>query len=420
MLVLLRLAVRSLRSRLLTTSLTVFSIALSVLLLVGIDRLRSGAQQGFAGTVSGVDLVVGARSGPLPLLLSSVFHIGDGANDISFETYAHFRDHPAVAWTIPFSMGDSHRGYRVVGTDENFYKHYSYRGGHAIRFTAGRQPGALFDCVLGSDVAERLRYGLGSRLVLAHGLESVSLMNHADKPFTVSGILARTSTPVDRAIYISLLGVEAMHVDWSDGTPPALGEAIPAAHIDPKQLHVDQISAFLVRTRTRISTLPLQREINTYEPEPLTAAIPALTLAELWHLVGYADSALSLVSAAALVIGLLSMVAILYTTLNERRREIAILRALGLSARQVLQLLILETTFISLAGTLLGFAGAYSLLVLARSPVEQRFGIPLLLGSPSPLILGFGCGIVLLGAILGSLPALQAYRNSLADGLSVR
>ena len=416
--VVLRLAFQSLRSRVLTTSLTVFSIALSVLLLVGVDRVRSGAQAGFAGTVSGVDLVVGARSGELPLLLSAVFHIGNGSNDISWASYQHFRDHPAVAWTIPFSLGDSHKGYRVVGTDHNFYEHYQYRRGHALAFTAGHAAAGLFDCVLGSEVAERLHYTLGTKIILAHGIESVSLMQHADKPFTVVGILAQTATPVDRSIYITLLGVEAMHIDWTDGTPPALGEEIPAAKIDPSKLKIDQVSAFLVRSKLRITTLLLQREIDTYKPEPLTAVIPALALADLWSLVGYADVALSLVSAAVLVVGLISMLAALYTALNERRREVAVLRAVGLHAGQIFSLFVLESTLIAATGTILGIAGAYVTLALARGPVEQHFGIPLALVGISPRILVYAAVVILSGALLGCVPAFRAYRNSLIDGLN--
>ncbi len=417
MLMLLRLAFRSLRSRALTTTLTTFSIALSVLLLVGIDRLQSGAQAGFSGTVSGIDLVVGARGGSLPLLLYTIFHLGTGANDISIDSYDHFRNHPAVAWTIPFTLGDSHHGFRVVATDENFYKHYRFRGNHPVAFTAGRPAVGIFDAVLGAEVAERLGYHPGSQIILAHGIEAVSFLKHADKPFTVVGILAHTATPIDRAIYITLLGDEAMHIDWTDGTPPALGEGIPASKIKPGDLHVRQISSFLVRTRSRVDTLLLAREIDTYKPEPLSAVIPALALRDLWSLVDYADVALSLVSAAVLVVGLLAMLAALYTALNERRREIAVLRALGFGFRQIFALFIFESTLISALGTLIGIGSAYVLLALARGEVERRFGIPLAFVGVSSRVVLYAVAVVLGGAVLGLIPAFRAYRNSLLDGL---
>lgn len=403
-----------------TTSLTVFSIALSVLLLVGVDRIRQGAQEGFSGTLSQTDLVVGARGGSLPLLLYTIFHIGAPANDLSYASYEHFRDHPAVQWTIPFSMGDSHRGYRVIATDDNFYEHYRYHRDHSIEFAGGARAEGIFDAVIGSEVAERLGYHVGSKIVLSHGLEEVSLLKHADKPFTVVGVLAHTATPVDRAIYITLYGDEAMHVDWTDGTPPAIGEEIPASKIRKEDLHIKEVSAFLIRTRSRVDTLLLQREINTYRDEPLTAIIPALTLQELWSMLSYADVALSLVSGAVLVVGLLAMLIALYTALNERRREVAVLRAIGFHARQIFILFVLESTLISTVGAALGLTAAYGLLWALRAPVEAHFGIPLAMVGVSSRVSFYACVVILAGALLGCVPAIRAYRNGLIDGLNAQ
>jgi putative ABC transport system permease protein len=413
---LLPLAFKSLRSRSLTTALTIFSIALSVMLLVGVDRLRGAAQTGFAGTLSHTDLIVGARGGGLPLLLSSVFHIGNASNDISWDTYQHFAHHPATAWTIPLAMGDSYHGYRVIATDENFYAHYQYRGEHTLRLAQGHTPQGLFDVVLGSEVAERLQHRLGRQIVLAHGIESKSILSHETSPFTVVGILAPTATPVDRALYITLLGEEAMHFGWSDGTPPAIGEAAPK--LDPAQLKVDRITCFLLGTKSRVSTLYLQREINTYKPEPLTAIIPAYTLQELWSLLDYADTALSLVSAAVLLVGLLAMLIALYTALNERRREIAILRAIGLHARQILTLFLFESTLIAAAGTTLGIGLVYLLLFVLRGTIENRFGLPIALVGLSSRVEIYALLTLVSAALLGAIPAFRAYRNSLADGLN--
>ena len=415
--ILLALAYRSLRSRLLTTTLTVFSIALSVMLLVGVDRLRDGAKTGFAGTLSHTDLIVGARGGGLPLLLSTVFHIGDASNNISWETYQHFAHHPAVAWTIPISMGDSFHGFRVVATDENFYAHYQYRGGQSLRLAEGRVATGLFDVVAGAEVAHRLRLHTGQQITLSHGVEEHSILKHDATPFTVVGILDRTATPVDGAVYITLLGEEAMHFGWSDGTPPAIGEAVPK--LDPSQLKVDQITSFLLGTRSRISTLSLEREINTYKPEPLTSIIPAYTLQELWGLLDFADNALSLVSAAVLVVGLLAMLIALYTALNERRRELAVLRAIGLHARQIFTLFILEALLVATGGTLLGIGASYAGLWLLRGLLEAHFGLPVALLGLSPRVELYALLTVASAGVLGAIPAIKAYRTSLADSLSV-
>ncbi|MGI4854283.1 MAG: ABC transporter permease [Janthinobacterium lividum] len=410
-----RLAWKSLRSRGVITGLTVFSIALSILLLAGVDTLRNGARAGFAGTLSHTDLVVGARGGDLPLVLSTVFHIGSAANNMSWETYQHFAHHAAVAWTIPISLGDSFHGYRVVATDENFYVHYQYRGGHALAFASGHLPQDVLQVALGAEVAKALKLRDGDKLTLAHGVEAHSILNHDAVPFTVSGVLQPTATPVDRALYITLLGEEAMHFGWTDGTPPALGEDVPK--LDPSQLKVDQITAFLVGAKSRISTLYLQREIATYKPEPLTAAIPAYTLQQLWALLDYADAALSLVAATVVVVGLFAMVAALYSALHERRHEIAILRAVGLHMRQVVLLFVMEATLIAVAGCVAGLGMLYLLLFTLRSTIESAAGIPLLIAPPSPRVVLYLLGTVVGAALLGLLPAWRAYRNSLLDGL---
>jgi len=411
----LQLAWQSLRSRKFTSGLTIFSIGLSVMLLVGVDRIRQGAQVGFEGTLSQTDLVVGARGGSLPLLLYAVFHIGTANNEISWDTYQHFAHHPAVLWTIPLAMGDSHRGFRVVATDDNFYQHYRYRGDHSLQMAQGSRAEGIFDAVLGSAVASQLHYHLGQKIVLSHGLEA-SFIRHTADPYTVVGILARTATPVDRAIYITLRGDEAMHYGWQNGAPPL--QPVPESQISPADLQIKTISAFLLRTRSRIGTLFLQREINTYKPEPLTAIIPAFTLEDLWKVLSAADVALSLVSGAVLVVGLLVMLTALYTSLNERRREIAVLRTIGLNARQIFTLFILESALISAVGAAFGLAAAYFVLLVARIPVENNYGIPLaMVGLSARTAVYLGC-VVAAGALLGFIPAMRAYRNALVDGLN--
>lgn len=414
--ILLLLAFKSLRARTFTTILTVFSIALPVMLLVGVDHLRDSARAGFAGTLSHTDLIVGARGAGLPLLLSSVFHLGNASNEIQWESYQHFAHHPAVAWTIPISIGDSFHGASVVATDANFYAHYRYRNNRSIALAQGNEASGLFDVVPGAEVARRLGLNLGQRIVLSHGVEEHSIIQHDATPFTVVGILAPTATPVDRALYITLLGDEAMHFGWSGGTPPAIGEAVPP--LDPSKLKIDAITSFLLGTRSRISTLSLEREIDTYKPEPLTAVIPAYTLEELWSLLDVADVVLSIVSAAVLVVGLLAMLSALYAALNERRGEIALLRAVGLHARQIFTLFVMESVLIATMGTVLGVAVIYALFFALHGWIENRFGLPISLTGLSPRVDLYILATTGSAAILGVIPAWRAYKNSLGDVLS--
>ncbi len=215
------LAAKSLWNRRLTSVLVVISIALSVALLLGVERLRTQARTSFANTLSETDLIVGARGSPMNLLLYSVFRIGDPTNNVRWASYQTIAARPQVAWTVPLSLGDSHRGFRVLGTTAAYFQHYRYGRGQSLQLAEGREFADLFDAVLGAEVADRLGYRLGQSIVIAHGAGEVSFALHDDKPFRVVGILARTGTPVDQTVHVSLAGIEAIHADWQGGAPTA-------------------------------------------------------------------------------------------------------------------------------------------------------------------------------------------------------
>lgn len=414
------LAWKSLRSRALATGLTVGSIALSVTLLVGIENVRAGMRESFANTIHGADLIVGARGGTIQLLLYSVFGMGTPTNNVSWASYRHFAEHPAVAWTIPYSLGDSHRGFRVIGTDSSFYRHYRYRGDRGIRFVAGGQPEDVFDVALGADVASTLGYTIGSRIIVSHGIGASGIMDHDATPFRVVGVLEKTFTPIDRAVYVTLKGISAMHVGWEEGAPPMLGAEPPASRFHADSLQIGQITSFFLAANSRIATLRLQRDVNTHEAEPLMAVIPAVALGEMWRGIGYAEDGLRIVSGFVIGVGLLGMLVSLYTSLNERRREMAILRAVGAGPRKVGGLLVFESGLLAVLGSIFGVALVYALVVALQGPIEQRFGLFLPIRALGTVEYMYLASVAVAGFVIGVIPAVKAYRNTLADGLSVR
>jgi putative ABC transport system permease protein len=405
MLILFRLALFSLKSRAVTSGLIICSVVLSVFLLVGVDRIQQGARAGLSNAFSQTDLVVGARGDSLPLLFYAMFHAGPSPGEISYTSYEHFRDHPAVQWTIPFSIDDGYQGYRVVATDENFYEHYRFHGDRSLQFADGMPPEDIFDVVLGNEAAHRLGYYVGSKINLGRGQEGVRSRQDNVKPFTVTGVLTRTSTPIDNTIYITLSGQEAIHLNSA---------------ADTENLHIQSISTFLVRTRSQIDTQLLQHEINHYHDEPLTAVVPALALQEIWPMLGYVDMALSLMSGVALIVSLLAMLAVPYATLNERKKEVAVLRAVGFHARQIFLLFVLESTLLGTAGLAFGLAAAYGSLWMIRFPVEERFGVHLAMAGISLHVSLYACGVILAGALMGCVPAMRACWNSSIDGLNAQ
>lgn len=417
---LLRLALASLLNRRATALLTVLAIALSSCLLLTVERVRTETRASFASTISGTDLVVGARSGAVNLLLYSVFRIGNATNNIRWDSYREIAALPQVKWAIPLSLGDSHRGYRVLGTSADYFVHYRYGERRALHLRAGRAFADPFEVVLGAEVARALGYGLDEEIVLAHGVARVSLTRHDDKPFRVVGILAATGTPVDRTLHISLAGMEALHIDWQRGMPARGAARIDAEAARRMDLTPTAITAVLLGLDSRIATFAVQRAINDYRGEPLLAVLPGVALQELWSLLGTAEQALLLVSACVVLVGLVGMLTALLASLGERRREMAILRSVGARPLQVAALLLAEALALTLAGLALGLALLYLGLALGGDWVQARYGLHLPLSAPSGhewTLLAATLGAALL---LGLLPAARAYRQSLADGLSVR
>lgn len=421
--VILVLAVKSLRNRKFTAALTVLSIALAVFLLLGVERIRHESRESFAATISGTDLVVGARSSPVHLLLAAVFHIGNATNNLRWDSYRAIADRPGVAWTIPLSLGDSHRGYRVLGTTRDYFEHFRFARDRRLVFAHGNTFEDGHDAVLGADVALALKYKPGDSIVIAHGAGDVSFSLHEQHPFTVAGILARTGTPVDRTVHVSLEGLDAVHDDTGEdqaADPLAAiigGDRRAAANKPPVPR---AITAFLVGLTSRQAALSMQRAVNEYDGEPLTAVLPGLALQELWEITGAIEKTLFAVSALVVVVGLAGMLVALLTGLSERRREMAVLRSVGARPAHVFALILGEAAFLTALGVVLGVSALYAGLLAGQPWLESRLGLFIAVSWPSAYELGLILLVGFAGVLIGLMPAYRCYRYSLADGMTIR
>jgi putative ABC transport system permease protein len=413
-----KIALASAWNRRYSLGLVMLAIALAVMLLLGIERIRQDVREGFSQSVSGTDLVVGARASPLQLVLYSVFRLGEATHNMSWSSAQALAAHPAVAWTIPISLGDSHRGYPVVGTSTDYFTHFQYGDRRALRFASGRPFEGIFEAVLGAEVAARLGYGTGDAIVLSHGLGGGPLPQHADKPFTVVGVLERTGTPVDRSVHVSLAGMEAIHLNWQGGAPLPLD--IPPELVTRFDLEPKSITALLVGLENRAAVFRLQREINRHADEPLMAVLPGVALSQLWQVVGVVEQALLLISGMVVLVSLAGLVAAMLNGLDQRRRELAVLRASGARPAHLLALLAMEGALVTLLGTALGVAALTLLLALGAPLIEARFGLGLRLLAPAGPELRLLGLVVLVGMLACLLPGWRAYRMSLADGLAPR
>ena len=413
------LAARSAWNRRLTLGMTLIAITLSVTMLLGVERIRHDAREGFAQSVSGTDLIVGARTSPVQLMLYAVFRIGEATNNMRWPSYLDLAANPDVAWAVPLSLGDSHRGFPVLGTSLGYFEHFRYGDDHPLRFVAGVPFKDVFDAVLGAEVAGQLGYKLGDRIVLTHGIGGIAGVEHADKPFVVTGILAPTGTPVDRTVHISLAAMEAIHLDWQGGAPLP-GFSIPQQFVQKFDLTPKEITAVLVGLKSRVGVFKMQRFVADYRNEPLLAVLPGVALSQLWQVMGTVEQALLAVSAMVVAVGLAGLVAVVLAGLNERRRELAILRSVGARPGDVFMLLTLEGLFITLLGCVLGVA-LLALLSAAVGPlVQARYGIEVVQRFVSAEELRLLAAVVFVGLAASLVPGYRAYRLSLADGLTPR
>lgn len=424
---LLLLASRSAWSRKGSLLLLLLSVITSTCLLLGIDLARQSAKASFSNAVAGTDLIVGAQTSPVSLLLYSVFRIGQATRNMPYAEFERLEQDPRVKSALPIALGDSYQGFAVVGTKAIYFDKFLYGARQNLQLAEGRTfedyrvgkpANVLFEAVLGAEVAKRLQHSVGDKIALSHGMQiQQTEPSHADKPFTVVGVLKATGTPVDQSVHISLAGMEAIHVDWAVGVPVP-GADIPAEYVTKFNLQPKSLTAVLVGLNNRTGVFRMQRELENRPDAALSAILPGVALSSLWQTVGLVERVLLFVAALVALVSALGLVSVMLVTLGQRRRELAVLRSTGAGPRTVFGLLCLESALVMWIGVGLGVM----LLALggaALAPwVQAQFGLQLV-----PLLeLKAGLTAVVLfaafGSVLGVIPAIQAYRNQLQDGLN--
>ena len=412
-----RMAGQSAWSRRGPLALVVAAISVSVFLVLSVSQLRQDAKNSFAHAVSGVDLIVGSRASPTELMLYSVFHLGRPARSISFDHYEDIVQLPEVAWALPLQMGDTSRGSAVVGTTPMFFSKMG--GASGLEFAQGEAFSHIFDVVLGAEVAARMQHTVGEKIELTHGKSDGLAETHSDTPFTITGILRPTGTPVDRSVFISLAGFEAIHIGWELGTKPTSSAQNPVAAqtIDPLRLQPYQVTAVLVGLQARQQVFTAKRKIEALSPS-LMAILPGVTLDELWQVMAVAEQTLNLMAWLVAFSALLGVSATLLISLASRRKELAILRAVGASPGHVMWFVLLESFVVCLAGILLGWAIMHISIFSFSDLLRSEFGVIMSHRWPDTqgqLALGGLAGVSFLASLI---PAWRAYRLSLHDGLN--
>ncbi|WP_258808307.1 ABC transporter permease [Pseudidiomarina sp. CB1] len=423
-----KLAIASLWNRRGSVWLTILAIAVSTLLLLGVERIRVQTQANFSNTISGTDLIVGARTGSTELLLSSVFHIGNLSNTLSWQSYEHLRELPGVTWHIPMAMGDSVHGFPVIATTDALFERFKYGNKRPLQFAAGgsfQQHDELTIAVLGAEAASERQLQVNDDLIVAHGTGEISFSQHDAHPFRVVGVLKRTGTPIDRGVFIPLEAQGLVHGEYlpADEHDDHAGEDHQhdrhehEAHQEPP---VYTLSAVLLGLENPALALRLQRTINTYRGEALSAIMPGLALQNFWRTLSLFERALVAISVLVVITGLLGMLTTLLASLRERRREMAVLRSIGAGPITILGLLVVEAFVVTLVGVMLGTVGLYSVLIFGAELLQQQLGIHVSASVLTLRELYLLLAILLAATVLSLFPAWRAYRNALADGLTVK
>ena len=405
---LMRLIVASIVARKTMALLTCFSIAISMLVLLSVAHIETQVRHNFERSVSGVDLIVGSRTSQLNLLLFSIFKIGYPSNNLQWQSFATIKANPQVDWAVPISMGDSHQGYGVVGTTQDYFSQLKYADKQPLVFVTGKYFENDFDVVLGSSVAKELDYALGYEIVLAHGAGKVSFTQHKQHPFAVVGVLKATGTPIDRSIYIPIQSVEILH------NPGAHQNEHEAEHADTNQT----LSAVIVGAKNRVAILSLQRSLSQFEAEPLTAIIPGLALRELWQMMSTVELSLRVISILVLFASLIGMTTMLLASMRERRHELSVLRALGARPWLILLLVEGEALLLTFVGCILAYVLLCSGLYLLEPVLLSKYSFSLQVYPDGTLFTNYVLLALVLAMLLALLPAISAYTKSLKSGLS--
>jgi len=499
------LVFQSLLNRWLSCLLIILTLACSISLYFTVSRIQESVKSSFKNTVSGVDSVVAARGGNLQILLNSVFLIGEPSAPIQWDTYKDITDNKKIKWAVPISLGDSHKGYRVIGTTNNYFKEIKYSSGKNIEFLSGNSFNEVFDVVIGSVVASKLNYDIGEEVAITHGLSEVGEVHtfhsedespeehakheelddhedhakheeheehddheehakheehddhedhakheehddhedhakheehddhedhakheehddhaghdHENLGFKITGILKPTGTPIDNAVFVSLAGIEAMHTGWI-GNQKVIDVSVE--QIMKNELEPKTISAIFLSLNNRTQIFQFQRDVLNYKKEAISSVMPGITLSRLWMLTGNVDKAFKIITFFIIIISLLGMIAMTIAGLNSRRREMAILRSVGASPTNIVSLLIVESIIISIISCIVGYILMIVIFSLGKDYLQNNYGIFIDSFSIKNYDLQIIITIIFAALVATIVPAIQIYRNTLRDGLSVK
>jgi len=384
-----------LRARPLNTALSVILLALGVATIVLLLLVVGQAEERMQRDARGIDLVVGAKGSPMQLMLSGIYHLDAPTGNIPLSSAAALSRNRMVKRAIPLALGDSWKGHRIVGAGKEYAEHYG------ANLSAGRFYEKPMEAVLGAEVAARTGSAVGATFKGAHGLGGEG--DEHEDAYTVVGILAKSNSVIDRLVLTSIESVWEIHEEHGAGHNPPKDEA-------------REVTVVLLQYASPLAAATLPRQINSQSD--LQAASPAYETARLFSIVGVGIDALRGFAAVLILAAGLSVFIALYSALEERRYELAVMRTLGASPGKLFGLLIGEAFVLSLLGVVLGLLLGHGLASILGAWLEhqQHYPVTGLEWRPEELwVAGIALGV---GVVAAIVPAWRAYRTDVSRTLA--
>jgi putative ABC transport system permease protein len=406
---------RSLQQHALSSTVTIVSVGLAAGLTMAVFAINSQTYDAFTGGQVGFDAVLGARGSQLQLVLNTVFHLETSPGNIPWSMYTEIARQPRVSLAIPYAVGDNFKGYRLVGTTADIFTKFQYRAGTSFVV----EPGGRFfnegqrEAVAGSYVTKALGLKVGDAINPYHGLQFDEKLKHKDQ-FTVVGILKPTNSPSDRVLWIPIEGIYRMSGHVLRGT----GQVYRATEGEEIPEESREVSAVMLKFKDPALGFTLDQQINR-QGKVATLAWPiARVMSELFDRIGWVSRILTMVAYLVVIVAAGSILASIYNTMNERRREFAILRALGARRTTVFSAIVLEATAITVVGAAVGYFVYGCIFAAAFLVVRAQTGVVLDGLKFDHALWITPAGIIALGALAGLVPAFKAYRTDVASNLT--
>ena len=402
---------KNIKQRSLSSLLTMFSIMLGVALVIAIIILRQESEEAFNQTATGYELIVGPKGSSLQLTLNTVYQIGVPIQNMPLNVYELLKNDKRVKLAIPYVLGDNYKDFRLIGTVPEIFSEFEYKKGIRYRIDQGKIFENDFEAVIGSETSQRTGLKTGDTFTGSHGVDSYEGAEaHDEFNFKVTGILEKTFTPADRVIFVTMNSVWKIHDHEEDNQKDS-------AALSKNE---NTITSILLKLKNPVYFDLIRRQVNDnkYEGINAQAVMPVFEIKQLFDIIGNINSILLVIAYLVIFVAAISILVSLYNSMNERKRDIAIMRSLGATKFTILKIIVLEGALLSLSGSAAGILLGHIAVFFMKNKISDLAGIQISGTTFNIFELYILAGTLFLGILVSTIPALKAYKTDVAKNLN--